>query len=440
MLNTIKTHKIATLVILAFLALVVVRFVTNIADKDSGAKPKEQRPVYVELGQAKFGTMREVGQYYGSLIAAHKFQVSPKVGGELQNLLVDIGDQIESGQLLASLEDQQYRLVKDQATYNVALAKAQFAEAVANLALAQSEMNRQRNLADKRIVTQSDFETTENKLRQAEARLGVAESQLSGARSQLDDAELRLSYTQINAVWPEGGTRWVGERLVSEGDLLTVNTPILTIVGLDPLLVVVEVIEKDYPKIRVGQEAELRTEAWPGEVFMGRVVRVSPVLSASTRQARVELEVDNTDLRLKPGMFAEVAFIFQEFKDVWSVPQDVPYRRQDGFVIFVADEKNKTVKMQPVTLGLVEDGWVELVESPPLLAPIVVLGQHLLDDGLVYRLPRVEPENTQTPEVPKPENLKPEAQTPDSQKSQNPKSENQKPMAEAAPKESRGKS
>ncbi len=217
----------------------------------------------------------------------------------------------------------------------------------------------------------------------------MAGSQLSGAISQLADAALRLSYSQVKATWPEGGRRYIGERLVDEGDLLTANTPILNVVNLDPLLVVVEVIEKDYPKIKVGQEAEIRTEAWPVEVFKGKVLRVAPVLSASTWQARVELEVSNSDLRLNPGMFAEVVFIFKEVQDVWSVPQDVPFRRADGFVIFVADTSTQTVKMLPVTLGLVDDGRIELVDSPPIEGPVVFLGQHLLDDGQEYRLPGV---------------------------------------------------
>ena len=386
MLTKIKNHKIISLILLTFIILVVVRFFTNVSDS-SGDGSRGVGAIYVELGQPKLGTMREMGQYYGSLTAAQRFQVSPKVGGELKHLLVDIGDQIKSGQQLAQLDDQQYRLAKDQATHDVTLAEAQLTEAEANLALAQNDMIRQQTLADKRIIPQSDFEATENKLLQAEARLSVAKSQLSRSKSQLSDAELQLSYTKVNAIWPDDNPRWVGERLVNEGDLLAANSPILTVVGLDPLLVVVDVIEKDYPKIKMGQEAELRLEGWPKEVFKARVVRIAPVLSPSTRQARVELEVSNADLRLKPGMFAELAFIFKEYPQVWSVPQDVPFRRQQGFVIFVADEKTKTVSMRPVKLGLVEDGWVELLDSPPLNSPVVFLGQHLLEDGLSYQLP-----------------------------------------------------
>jgi RND family efflux transporter MFP subunit len=307
--------------------------------------------------------------------------------------LVDIGDRVESGQLLAQLDADEYSLARDRAAHNVQLAEAQYAEAQANLDLAKSDMARQASLSEKRIVTQSDFETAENKLKQAEARHLVAQSQLSANKSQLKDAELTLSYTRVSAVWPEGGARYVAERLADEGALLTPNTPVVSIVSLDPLIVVVEVIENDYPKIKMGQEAELRTEAWPGEVFTGRVIRIAPVLSDTSRQARVELEVANPDLRLKPGMFAAVLFVFKETGQVWSVPQDVPFRRTDGFVIFVADPASSTVKMLPVNLGLVDQGRVELIDSPPIDGPIVVLGQHLLEDGQGYKLPE-EPGQT----------------------------------------------
>jgi RND family efflux transporter MFP subunit len=330
--------------------------------------------------------MREVGVYYGSLTSPRQFTVSAQVGGRVEKLGADLGDEVVSGQMLAQLDSVPYQLSRDEAAHRVRLNEAQFQEAEANLRLARSDMQRQSSLAGKSIVPQAELETSENKLRQAEARLAVAESQLSAARSQLADADLKLSYTRVSADWPEGDRRYIGRRLVDEGGLVTANTPVFTLVSLDPLLVVVEVLEKDYPRLRAGQEAALRTEAWPGETFRARVARVAPVLSAETRQARVELEVVNPDLRLKPGMFAEVVFVFREVESVWSVPLDVPLRRQEGFVIFVADPENKIVRLLPVTLGLVEGGRVELVGAPPLNQPVVFLGQHLLADGQGYRL------------------------------------------------------
>lgn len=388
--HNFKEHRYMTLGLVALVLLIAYRLFVGYAAVlgfgGPGGAPTEA-PVYVQLGQATRGVMREVGHYYGTLTSAQSFTVAPRVGGELQKLLVDIGDRIESGQMLAQLDAEEYGLARDRAAHNVQLAEAQYAEAQANLDLAKSEMARQASLSEKRIVTQSDFETAENKLKQAEARHLVARSQLSASKSELEDAVLTLSYSQVSAVWPEGGYRYVAARLADEGDLLTPNTPIFSIVSLDSLIVVVEVIEKDYPKIKMGQEAELRLEAWPGEVFTGRVIRIAPVLSDTSRQARVELEVANPDLRLKPGMFAGVSFVFKETGQVWSVPEDVPFRRTDGFVIFVADPKTQTVKMLPVTLGLSDQGRVELVDSPPIDGPIITLGQHLLEDGQGYKLP-----------------------------------------------------
>jgi RND family efflux transporter MFP subunit len=385
-LKSAARHPVLASFILILAALGLYRFV--LAFGGAGPQPGggADRSVYVELGQATFGTMREVGLYYGSLTSPKQFIVSPRVGGTLKKLLVDLGDQVESGQLLARLDDDEYKLLRDQAAHRVKLSAAQAAEAGANLSLARNDMQRQTNLAGKSIVTQADYEMAENKLRQAEARLAVAESQLSEARSLLADAELRLSYTQISASWTEGDRRFVGERLVDEGGLVAEGSPILTVVSLNPLLVVVEVLEKDYPKIKIGQEAALTTRAWPGETFQGRVVRVAPVLSAASRQARVELEVPNPELKLKPGMFAEMVFVFKEIREVWSVPVDVPFRRREGFVIFLADPVTKTVKQLPVALGLVDNGQVELVNAPALDNPLVFLGQHLLSDGQGYLL------------------------------------------------------
>jgi multidrug efflux pump subunit AcrA (membrane-fusion protein) len=349
--------------------------------------------------------MRELGLYYGTLTAPNRFMISPKVGGEIKRIHVDIGDRLTNGQLVVSLDDEEYALARDRAKLAVRLSEAQVNEAEANLRLAQSDMKRQSTLTKKSIVTQSEFEAAENRLRQAEARLAVAMSQLDASNNQLADAALRLSYTRLSATWasdaangaptnivgdPNGGGgnfRYVGSRLVDEGQLVTANTPIMELVSLDPLLVVVDVIEKDYPKIVPGLEATVRAEAFPGQGFRAKVIRVAPILSADTRQARVEMEVANPDLSLKPGMFAEVVFVFKERHEVWSVDHDVPFRRSEGYVIYVADPQKGVVKQIPVELGLVDNGRVELIGVAPIDGPIVTLGQHLLQDGQAYKIP-----------------------------------------------------
>jgi RND family efflux transporter MFP subunit len=389
-LGFLSRRKALSVILLVFLALTAYRLVT-LGSEDFGAPFRE--PVYVELAEADYGTLRDLGLYYGTLSAPSKFSLAPKVGGEVLELMADIGDRLSSGELVAILDDESFRLARDRAVLDVSLAEAQYSEATANLRLAENDMARQASLSKKSIVTQADYEASENKLKQAEARLLVAESQLNAARNGLLDAELRLSYTRVMATWPgeENGLkssyRYVGSRLVDVGSMITANTPIFEIVSLDPLLVVVDIIEKDYPKISPGMETSVRTEAFPGEGFKGIVKRVAPVLSSDSRQARVEIEVANPGLRLKPGMFAEVIFVFDERRGVWSVAQDVPFRRNDGYVIFVANPATQTVEELKVDLGLREGNKVELLNSGPIDGPVVALGQHLLEDGQSYLLP-----------------------------------------------------
>jgi multidrug efflux pump subunit AcrA (membrane-fusion protein) len=371
--------------------LAIYRFATLESAKEFGGP--QQEPVYVELSQASYGSMKELGLYYGTLSAPNRFSLAPKVGGEVRDILVDIGDRLSSGELVAVLEDEEFILARDRAELNVSLALAQHAEATANLKLAESDMNRQTKLSSKNILSQADFETAENRLKQAEARLLVATSQLEAAKNQLLDAELKLSYTKVTATWPEylegeeSSYRYVGARLVDAGALITANTPLFEIVSLDPLLVVVQIIEKDYPKITPGMEASIRTEAYGGETFRGVVKRIAPILSQDSRQARVEIEVANPGLRLKPGMYAEVIFVYNERKGVWSVAQDVPFRRNDGYVIFIADPKTHTVTEKIVELGLREGNSVELLNVGNIEGPVVTLGQHLLSNGQGYLLP-----------------------------------------------------
>jgi multidrug efflux pump subunit AcrA (membrane-fusion protein) len=384
-------HRKLTVIAVILAGLTVFRLVNGQAAPF--VKPPSNEPVYVELGSATYGTMRELSRYYGSMSAPNRFFLSTKAAGEIKSLLVDIGDRLENGQIVAVLDDNEYVLARDRAAMNVRLAQAQLTEARANLELAESDMRRQSSLTQKSIVTQSDFETAQNKHLQAQARLEVAESQLQSASNQLDDAELRLSYTRVTANWPQGAKdvspdgdyRYVGSRLVAEGQLVTANTPLFELVSIDPLLVEVNVIEKDYPKFYPGMEASLSTEAFPGQTFTAKVLRVAPVLSSDSRQARLELEVANPDLKLKPGMYADVVFVFNEHSGVWSVGEDVPFRRHDGYVVFVADSKSQTVTEVPVTLGLVEDGQVELVGLEKVDGSVVVLGQHLLQNGQGYR-------------------------------------------------------
>ena len=204
-------------------------------------------------------------------------------------------------------------------------------------------------------------------------------------------ALVRLSYTKVQAFWEESDqVRVVGERFVDEGELLSINQPIVSILENNPLTAVVYVIERDYPKVTIGQQAIVSTDAYPGRTFAGSITRIAPLLKESSRQARLEVEVPNPDLMLKPGMFVRARVEFAMHENATLVPLSAIVRRDNKEGVFIADKQNLKARFVPVTTGITNGEIVEITE-PEISGQVITMGNHLLEDGSDITLPKIEP-------------------------------------------------
>jgi RND family efflux transporter MFP subunit len=178
---------------------------------------------------------------------------------------------------------------------------------------------------------------------------------------------------------------------VDEGALVQMNQPIVSILENNPLVAVVFVIERDYPKMAIGQQALITTDAYPGRMFTGRIRRIAPLMKETSRQARVEIEVPNPDHRLKPGMFVRAQVEFATHPNATLVPFSALVRRAGREGIFLvatpgaaspSGRKGATrqARFVPVTTGIVNGETVEVVE-PEVSGLVVTLGNHLLENG-----------------------------------------------------------
>jgi RND family efflux transporter MFP subunit len=149
------------------------------------------------------------------------------------------------------------------------------------------------------------------------------------------------------------------------------------------------VIERDYSKVRIGQEAIVATDAFPGVTFTGRVLRVAPLLKEASRQARVEIEIPNPDETLKPGMFVRVQIEFAEHTNATVVPVSALVKRDGQGGVFLADTQNLKAHFVPVTVGIVNGELAEIAD-PPVSGLVVTLGHHLIEDGSAIILPSPE--------------------------------------------------
>jgi len=214
----------------------------------------------------------------------------------------------------------------------------------------------------------------------------VAEAQVNRATAALESARIRYEYTRVAADWSDGDSaRMVAERYVNEGDTVSANVPLLLIVQLDPIVAVIAVTERDYGRLRPGQEARITTDAFPGEEFQGRIERIAPVFRESSRQARIELTLANPEGRLKPGMFIRATITLDHVDDAIAVPETALTRRSEVDGVFLVGESGASVRWVPVELGIRSGGWVEL-KRPALSGSVVTLGQHLIDDGSPIRV------------------------------------------------------
>jgi len=296
---------------------------------------------------------------------------------------------VASNQLIAVLDADEYKQQVEQARAEVAVAKANVADALSSSEVAKRELERYRTLLDKKIASEADLDRADAQYKAAAAKHQVALAQVTQREAALRAVEVRLSYTEIRLQWQDGeGARVVGERFADEGAMLKANDPILSVLDISSLRGAIHVIERDYSKVHEGQDVVVTTDAFPGRTFPGKIVRVAPLLKEASRQAKVEIEVPNPapDWPLKPGMYIRAAVEFRLRKDVTVVALSSVVRRGGQQGVFVADPKERKARFVPLSLGVAEGELVEVVK-PELSGLIVTLGQHLLEDGSAILLP-----------------------------------------------------
>lgn len=360
------------------------------ASDSSGPRRFGSMAVAVEIEPVRTTTMRDVGKFSGTLYPRSQFVVASKIPGRLEKILVNIGDPVKRGQLIAVIENDEYQQQVEQNLAALQVAVANLEESKSSQATSLKELERMKALWRKQIVAESELDTASARYKTYEVKNKVAEAKLVQQEAALKAAQIRLSYTQIRASW-EGGddARVIGERFVNESDLLAPNKSIVSVLDIDSLTAVINVIEQDYSKITVGQEATLYIDAFPGESFTGKVIRIAPLLNEKSRQGRVEVEVPNTKNRLRPGMFINVSLEFSRHDNAVVVPVTALVNRKGRQGVFIADISAGKVKFVPVTIGISDSELAEVV-GPPISGSVVTLGQHLLQDGSAFILPDEE--------------------------------------------------
>lgn len=338
-------------------------------------------PVAVELAVAETGRLVEGIEVTGVLEPKFSADIKSQLAGLVTKVYVTQWVKVRKGDPLLQIDTSEASALTSRAEASVAAAKAQLAKGEALLERAVREEERMTRLKESGLATRQQLDQSRTELKAARAELEAARGQLKVASQELNHSQVRQERGIIRS--PLDGA--VAMRDINVGDLASdaaVGKSIFRIVDNRLLNLTVTVPSADSARVKVGQQLQFFVESLPGENFNGRVMFINPELTPGDRSLKVVAEVQNSQERLKGGLFARGRIITGSREDILQIPRsalDHFDTIQGGATIFVAE--GETVRQRKVRTGTVNGELVEILEGLKRGERYVSRGSFTLRDG-----------------------------------------------------------
>lgn len=384
--------------------------------RTEAATPAAPAPVEITTAPA---ILRELPRFFeatGSLAGDQQTDVAPSIAGKVTAIGVDLGSYVKRGQMIVRLDDVDSKLRVEQAQAQLDQAKAALRQAeekiglrpgqnfdvnripeVANarvaLELAEKNLRRAEKLIESGDVSRSNYDEQKARRdqlkevyeaalslgRQNFAAVANARANVANAQTQVGLARRNLSYALVFS--PIDG--YVAERTADLGEYVSPTSKVATIVRINPLRIRIDIPEQAIPEVRVGQSVSVTTSAWPDKNFSGRIARISPNVSPSSRTLTVEAEVENSSGILKPGQFASVRILQQRVEPAVLVPLRAVRTESGVSRVFVI--KDGHAQQRLVQLGQSESDLVEVKGGVAADEQVATSNVDQLSDGVAVR-------------------------------------------------------
>jgi RND family efflux transporter MFP subunit len=310
-------------------------------------KAEDAVAVPVEVAQVSTGDIAAYFTGSATLEAEEETEVVAKVGGVVKEILVEEGDRVEAGQILAVLDGEKLAAILERER--------------ANLLKLESNFERARELFDKELMSAQEFQT--------------AKYEYEFQREAFRMTELDLHYTEIRT--PIRGV--VAQRLIKVGNMVLLNQATFRVTGLNPLLAMFHVPERHVTRLEAGQAAALTIDALDGKDFIGRVERISPVVDPATGTIKVTIAVDDASGELKPGMFARIRITYDVHANAVLLPKDALITEDRESAVFVVADS--VARRRIVQTGYTNGNHVEITTGLSPGEMVVTTGKGSLKDS-----------------------------------------------------------
>lgn len=404
---------ILVLVILAVAALGAVRAAQVISARkieDPKRQAMGQAPL-VEVAPVTQGLIEEKMLRTGDIAPYAQVTIYSKVQGWVEKINFREGDRVKAGQVLATLDarEAEATVAQSKASLEAAIARlkqvkataeeaiqSQILQAKANLDMAEEDLKRFRELHGKDFISRQQLDQARtnysvakaaydlalNSIRQKtwENDIALAEAQVQQAKATLDLNRAQLANLIILA--PMNGK--ITKRYVDPGIMVKDTTPILTMMDLDEVKMMVNVIEKELVRLQRGQAVKVTVTAFPNRMFQGRIAIITPALDLQSRTAEIQISIPNPGYILNPGMFGRAEALLRSDPQATLIPIQALITDEDkDFVYALKDGK---AYRRPVQKGISKDTVVEIIQGLNPGEQVVTAGQEFLRDGIPVRL------------------------------------------------------
>lgn len=327
--------------------------------------------VTYETKKLKRCTITQVVEASGTINPVNTVSVGSTVSGLIESIYVDFNSQVKKGQLLAQIDPRTFQATVEQQRASVANAEANVARLQAVTEMARKTYVRYKNLYSKNFIAKSELDQAESDYLSNLAQVAAAKAQVTQSRASLSTAETNLGYTKIIA--PVDGTIVSREIDVGQPVAASFQAPELFTIAQDltKMQIEVSVSEADIGKVAVGQDVTYTLDGYQDSVFQGKVtqVRISPTTVSNVVTYTVIVNVNNEDLKLIPGMTANVSIITDKSENVLCAPSlalkynpntdGTRYKTQGIWVL----EKNNKPKRVEIQTGASNDSKVEVISD-----------------------------------------------------------------------------
>jgi len=404
-------------VVLAGLLLLATSCGGSKANVRSDANTPAQ-PAAVQVSTAT-AIVRDLPRFFeatGSLIGDEQTDVSPSMPGKVVLVAVDLGSYVKRGQTIVRLDDVDAKLRVQQTQAQVEQAKASLRQAeekvgirpgqvfdinklpeVGNvrvaLELAEKNLRRAEKLIESGDVSRSVYDQQKAQRDQLKEQYGsalslarqnyaavmTARANVAGAESQLNQAVRNQTYANVYS--PIDG--YISDRPADLGEYVSTTTKVATVVKINPLRVRIDIPEQAIPTVSVGQSVSVTTSAWPDRNFSGRIARISPNVTPTSRTLTVEAEIENNGGVLKPGQFATVRILESRAAPATLVPARAVRTESGVSRVFVI--KDGKAQERQVQLGQTEGDLVEIKSGVAENETVATSNVEQLSDGMAVK-------------------------------------------------------